>query len=313
MNQGPGPPALVAPASGGMPGSDMSDTSISAAGPVAIGGVGGSGTRLIARIARELGFFMGADLNEAGDNLWFTLLFKRRELLSAGADADFSEVVEIFSKVMSGGGLLSDGQVRRVRQLARDDRVQHPAAWLAERADALLAGLDAARLGSAWGWKEPNTHVFLDRLQARFPTLKYIHVMRHGVDMALSANQNQLLLWGSQFLGQPDVSPTPRLSLAYWCVVHRRVMLLGERMPDRFMLLNYDAFCADPRSGLDGLLRFLGRSVSSEGADRLLALVRPPESIGRHAQSDADAFDRADLDFVRALGYELAFSGHGLA
>lgn len=294
-----------------MPGFDMTDTFIPGAGPVAIGGVGGSGTRLIAHILRELGFFMGADLNEAGDNLWFTLLFKRRELLSASADCEFSEAVEIFSKVMSGGGSLSQEQARRVRQLAQDDRMQHPASWLGERADSLLARQDGARHVTAWGWKEPNTHVFLDRLQAAFPALKYIHVMRHGVDMALSANQNQLLLWGSQFLRLPSVSPSPRLSLAYWCDVHRRVMRLGERMPDRFMLLNYDAFCADPQVGLDGLLRFLGQSVSSERGDRLLALVRPPESIGRHSQSDPEAFDPADLDFVREMGFDLDFSTHG--
>src|SRR6266550_6138718 len=51
--------------------------------PVAIGGVGGSGTRLVAEILRHLGYYMGRDLNEASDNLWFTLLFRRTELLNA--------------------------------------------------------------------------------------------------------------------------------------------------------------------------------------------------------------------------------------
>ncbi len=43
---------------------------------VAIGGMGGSGTRLIARILVECGIYMGSDLNEALDNLVFTRLFK---------------------------------------------------------------------------------------------------------------------------------------------------------------------------------------------------------------------------------------------
>ena len=52
-----------------------------AACPVAVGGVGGSGTRLIAQVLLELGYYLGGDLNESLDNLWFTLLFKRREVL----------------------------------------------------------------------------------------------------------------------------------------------------------------------------------------------------------------------------------------
>lgn len=46
-------------------------------GPVAIGGVGGSGTRVFAEILRGFGFYIGDCLNGALDNLWFTLLCKR--------------------------------------------------------------------------------------------------------------------------------------------------------------------------------------------------------------------------------------------
>ncbi len=54
--------------------------------PVVIGGVGGSGTRLIAQILKDLGYFMGNDLNEANDNLLFPLLFKRIEILSSSEE-----------------------------------------------------------------------------------------------------------------------------------------------------------------------------------------------------------------------------------
>ena len=45
--------------------------------PVVIGGVGGSGTRVVAEIIKRLGFYIGDDLDSANDNLWFLLLFKR--------------------------------------------------------------------------------------------------------------------------------------------------------------------------------------------------------------------------------------------
>ena len=41
--------------------------------PVAIGGVGGSGTRLVAQLLSGAGIHMGDDLNGSSDTLWFTL------------------------------------------------------------------------------------------------------------------------------------------------------------------------------------------------------------------------------------------------
>jgi hypothetical protein len=49
--------------------------------PIAIGGMGGSGTRLVALIFEELDFYLGNELNKAKDNLFFNLLFKRKEIL----------------------------------------------------------------------------------------------------------------------------------------------------------------------------------------------------------------------------------------
>ena len=48
--------------------------------PIAVGGVGGSGTRVVANFLEMLGFDMGSDINESLDNLTFTLLFKRPPL-----------------------------------------------------------------------------------------------------------------------------------------------------------------------------------------------------------------------------------------
>lgn len=277
--------------------------------PVAIGGVGGSGTRLIAQLLRELGCFMGGDLNEACDNLWFTLLFKRIGWLGADSGADFAAALRIFTTVMAGGGPLSGAQALQVRRLAAEDRLQHPAAWLGERADSLLAATPRPARAGRWGWKEPNTHVFLDRLQAHLPTMRYIHVMRNGLDMAFSGNQNQLMLWGSHFLGTAVTAPSPRMSLAYWCRVHRRVAHLAERMPGRYLLINYDAFCARPQAGLAALLEFLGWDADAALQARLLGMVRAPQSIGRLAAHDAGAFDPADLAYVRAMGFETAAAG----
>ena len=70
-------------------------------GPCAIGGLGGSGTRVVAQILRDVGIFMGTDLNGANDNLWFTLLFKRPKILTI-SDGEFNSWVRLFADRMSG-------------------------------------------------------------------------------------------------------------------------------------------------------------------------------------------------------------------
>lgn len=283
----------------------MSAEASPARAPVAIGGVGGSGTRLIAAILRRLDYYMGDDLNEANDNLWFTLLFKRAELWGPSTQAEFERAVRVFRAVMVTGEPLTGDDEFWVESLAETDRPQQPAAWLRERAESLRRA--ARRRGprpGAWGWKEPNTHVFLDRLQGAFPGMMYIHVMRNGLDMAYSANQDQFRLWGRFFLGDDRFESTPRWSLKYWCAVHRRVMELGQRMPGRFLLLNYDAFCAAPREGARELIGFLGAPVDAGTESSLISLVKSPESIGRHRQHDLDAFDAGDVAYVQELGFD---------
>jgi hypothetical protein len=144
--------------------------------PVAIGGVGGSGTRLVAAILNELGFCLGSDLNTAGDNLWYTLLFVRPNMV----DAPLSEVerrVRLLVHAMTQRGRVSQVDERWLLTLANEP-VPHgqmrQTSWLRERAERLL---EAARQDAGtvlnWGWKEPNTHVVLDRLDLLLPRMRY--------------------------------------------------------------------------------------------------------------------------------------------
>jgi len=268
---------------------------------VAVGGVGGSGTRLIAQVLSELGYYLGGDLNESLDNLWFTLLFKRREILGLGPE-QFSESLAIFVARMSGQPPLTGAQLAFARGLADRDRGEHSPQWLGERVATLVAERDGARM-APWAWKEPNTHVVIDRLLRRLPGLRYIHVLRNGLDMAHSANQNQLRFWGGHFLGKP-VEISPRASLSYWCRVHQRVLDLCNPLGERFLLLNYDRLCADPVEGLRDLVGFLGLTPVEERLQRLAALARPPNSLGRYKQFGLACFDPDDVAFVARLGFD---------
>ncbi len=270
--------------------------------PVAIGGIGGSGTRLIAEILLSLGYYMGSDLNQENDNLWFTLLFKRRDVLSA-TRRELAFCLETFLCRMQGMTDFTPDERQALERLAAVDRGEHPPDWLAMRVATLLTPNPAGRALNKWGWKEPNTHVVLDRLAASLPTLRYVHVLRNGLDMAFNSNQNQLAFWGSAFLGLPAVPIDPRHSLKYWCRVHRRVLEIADDMPGRFLFLDYDALCQRPAEGIGRLTRFLGESLDPTTLDNLLALVKPTGSIGRFRAHGVTAFDKQDLAFVASLGF----------
>ena len=260
--------------------------------PLAIGGVGGSGTRVVAAAAIELGVYLGHDLNPPLDNLAFTLLFKHQQAPDLAIPA-FAWRARLFAAAMTGARSLEPEEVALLAELASADRplsgpVQHSVEWLAERAErlvqapAMALATRAARshlpCAGRWGWKEPNTHVLLPQLLREWPTLRYVHVVRNGLDMALSSNQNQLRFWGERWLGRSPQSG-PRDSLAYWCAVHRRVQRIGAGMGPDFLWLDYDALCTDPASGLTQLASFLGAPTGAVPA--LLPLVRPQPTSGR--------------------------------
>ena len=271
--------------------------------PVVIGGVGGSGTRLITRLLNELDFFMGSDLNDSYDNLWFTLLFKRTGILTA-PEEEFTELITIFLKGMAGSKSFTRKQTDLINHLTLVDREEHSVKWLKKRARTLLSKKKAKiQSNDRWGWKEPNSHIILDRLIPHFRHMKYIHVVRNGLDIAHSSNQNQLKFWGREFIGE-NYEITPRFSLKYWCIIHRRVLEIGRSMGSNFLLLNYDNFCSNPESGVMELCDFLGLDDTKISWSSLLDLVDAPGSIGRFKQYGTRIFAEEDVAYVKELGFD---------
>ena len=267
--------------------------------PVAIGGVGGSGTRVVAGLVRSLGFAMGRDLNGPNDNLAYTLLFKHPDVPALSPEA-FTARARLFVAAMTGKRPPTSRERALVAELAAEDRPQHDRRWLQQRAKALLASGEPLADRRRWGWKEPNTHIALPQWRQVLPRLRYIHVVRNGLDMAFSGNQNQRELWGRLLLGR-DPERTPAGSLAYWCAAHRRVAEIGATLGDDFLWLDFDALCRDPDPGLRRLADFLGAPHGQLLAHR--DDIEPPASIGRSRDVDLAPFAPADLDYLRSIGH----------
>ena len=270
--------------------------------PVAIGGIGGSGTRVGAALLQMLGFYIGDDLNKSLDNLWFTLLFKRRAILSQ-TDNEFRTLYSLFKSRMSGRADFSSDDRDLILKVANTARLQHSKAWLIKRAESFLSGATSRKAVQRWGWKEPNTHVVIDRIFASEPTARYIHFLRHPLDMALSNNQSQLEQWGPMFLNR-EVTIDPPTSLAYWCAAHSRVRAFLLRWPERALSVEFDELCATPDRYSRRIAEFLGVDLPHRTESDFRDFVgagRP--SRGRWKAAELTQMSADDLGYVRDLGY----------
>ncbi len=277
---------------------------------IAVGGLGGSGTRVIARMLQMLDIYVGSSLNSKLDNLWFTLLFKRQSWFRAMPEPDdFFFALSMFRRAMEAG--LAGNLPRNAEERLRTIKVE------AGRAGTSL-GLTVTTLEEflhsrpynrqrfrGWGWKEPNTHVFLPQIAAAIPNLKYVHVIRNGLDMAFSSNQQQLANWGA-LIGRFDVDGvklSPKMALDFWIAANRRATDIGNVIgPDMFHLLNYDRLCANPEEEIRGLLRFLRLDAHNPDPAPLKQIIAPV-SLGRFRNHPDHGFTPGQFEAVRELGF----------
>ncbi len=255
----------------------------------AIGGVGGSGTRAAAMLVRNCGAWIGDDLNPALDNLAFTLMFKRASVL-IDPDARIARLFSLFVSRLQGrcfGADVLDG----LRSLTSQDRFGHPAEWLEERLERFGQPVVLPGGKIMCGWKEPNTHVIVERLLRICPQLVYVHIVRDPFYMVGSANQHQLRNWGPSFLDRP-VEVSPGEALAYWVAVHRRLKALQEAHPGRILFSSYDRLTSDPVAEAGRLIGFLGLDAPGDPA-ALLEGVRVQSADGSGETQARALADRA--------------------
>ena len=287
-----------------------------ATGPVVIGGVGGSGTRVVAEIVDQFGFYIGDDLNAAKDNCSFMVLFKRPGWYRKNSH-DKNKIftgLNLFSKVMLRRNMPKWPELKFLLQavlevslFGHNHQGEGKGIWPFLRAWHMLAGrmgCDSNKIG--WGWKEPNTHIYLEYLAAYYSSLRYIYLIRHGLDMAFSNNQQQLYNWGPLFGVEAPQSKAeePAASLKYWLRANRQVLQVGRKLgQQKFMFVKFEDLCLDPEPVIQKIILFLSIAPSAEKLAAAMCIPQKPKSIGRYRLHDQSRFDPADIKAVVDLGF----------
>jgi hypothetical protein len=288
-------------------------------GPLVIGGVGGSGTRVVAEIIKKFGYYIGCDLNSACDNLWFTLLLKRPKwykTVSKKSDKIFTGF-QLLSKAMIYRSYPSLTEILFALRAIVDIAISGPnyegygkgCRWPLVRTYKMITNrpkILANHIG--WGWKEPNSHIYIKQMAEYFQDFKYIHTIRHGLDMAFSKNQQQLFNWGPLFgVELPRISSDlPGASLKYWIKANQRVLRIANDIGNKkFLLINFDRLCITPKSEIQRIQTFLDISQDSDCLEQVFNLPKKPESFGRYRNEDLSQFDYIDLDAVKTFDYSI--------
>jgi Sulfotransferase family len=276
---------------------------MSVPGPVAVGGLGGSGTRVVATVFRALDYDIGSDLNVALDNLTFTLIFKRpKRFRYSGTFVDpddpyVRQSASVFRRVMR-GEKKTTSDVRYLAGAAADMALHgHDhlgsgrGVWALQRVARLRRRTGRHPSPPRWGWKEPNSYVFLPALFSTFEGLKYVHVVRDGLDMAYSNNLAQVHNWGGLFGVEAVGADRVGAQLTFWARANTAVAAyLASRQNGEHAIVRYEDLTSRPREAFPALLDELGLEEDAERARRLVELgtVAPSASVGRHRGHDVE-------------------------
>jgi len=223
--------------------------------PLVIGGTGGSGTRVVARIVRRAGWFIGTNLNPSEDSMEFPEMYDmwiNRYLLR--------DIVPLSAEEET---LLLRGFCQAIER-HRSPMTDHTIPW---------------------GWKEPRSIYFLPFLDSHWTGVRFIHVVRDGRDMAFSTNQHQCRKHGPAVLRQElRDAPQPVRSAKLWALVNSQAAQYGEtQMPGRYLRVRYEDLCGKREPAIGAILQFLDSRAPLD--ESMLQEVASPGSIGRWRNS----------------------------
>jgi Sulfotransferase family len=247
--------------------------------PLVIGATGGSGTRVIARLAKRAGYNLGSRLNSSEDALEFYSFH--------------DNWINPFVSAQRRGEAMTPWQSARMKEDFYAALARHIP--------------EAERRGTRWGWKAPRSIYLLPFLFAQFPQLKFIHVLRDGRDMALSQNQNQFRKHGCAVLSWRErlFRSTPERAALLWERVNLRAANYGEAsLRENYLPIRFEDLCSKPLETTTRIVNFLGAAI--DPAPIAQTEITAPKTLGRWRDCSPRIISRLETlaaPSLRRFGY----------
>jgi hypothetical protein len=234
--------------------------------PIVVGGVGGSGTRLVVQMLQHIGVFMGSVRNASEDAMPFVPVYDNHINAYLSASINYANLVDALLQALS---------LHFINE--RDHAVEH------------------------WGWKNPRSIYLLPLLHQLFDGMRFIHVVRDGITMATSENQAQLQKHGASVIPQEfqNLLQTER-ALLLWSFVNNAAADYGKQMGKRYLLLRYEDICADPATATAALASQLGLDQPADSSIIAYTTRTRDVNLTSKTQGNAASITSAAL---RRFGY----------
>lgn len=213
------------------------------ANPAIIFGTGGSGTRLVQSIVARGGFHMGYNLNHAGDALDLVGVLDRSigPILAEAGRLDY--------ELTSLSPALRDKTLSDIRETL--------SSFFAEKPHEKYVG-----------FKNPRWIFLVPFLAELFPAGKFVHVIRSGMDIVSSSNQNQFELYSDDIVREKTADELIR-KLLFWARVNAQALRVGtEILGGQYMCVRIEDIRATRRDALVSLTKQLSLPITQ--ADYLL-------------------------------------------
>lgn len=278
--------------------------------PIIIGGIGGSGTRVVAEILIRSGVFLGQDLNRENDNLLFAYFFKHPKRFANSfrqLHPMHEKLFAMHEKLFFGGCLTARDMPAFLRAGLDSARGRYSWRWVWERwRNIAAAKRDVSR--NLWGWKVPMTIFHLHGIKACYPNAKFVLVQRNGLDMAYSDNKQQSRDWASCFdLNGADMTPQNRFE--FWYRANRETIEMGRSLfSDSLLVLRIEELCSETKIMIRRLVEFAGLD-SDDVPSEVWAMPQLPKSHGRYRRFDTTWIDSQVRHKLVEVGYENLLEG----
>lgn len=316
--------------------------------PIIIIGMHRSGTSMITKMLQGLGLFVGWDLNEEHEAMFF--VNRNEKILNLfGGSWHHPNNIDILLK--------HDTILEKLANVITRDLSTLPAAsFLGPK--RLIKYRSLLKLDFPWGWKDPRNTFLIPFWLDIFPEAKIIHIYRNGLDIAQSLmareekrikliyrkrrgiadvtqfqlsqfnNNNALLFLMRKIQNQyRKLSPLekynkfkihPCISLetgfALWCSYIEKAFEYSEKLPNEILNIRYEDFLLNPEHHLKALQTFC---LLPDNEDMIKSLSGDVRSERRFAFKNEAAllnfYEKVkDNYWMRKLGYSNEYSENTL-
>lgn len=307
--------------------------------PVIIIGMHRSGTSMITAMLRSLGLFIGWEIDNHDEALFFVTR-NEKILNSCNGGWDNPTVVEyLFDH--------ADMRDKLIGKLNSDLWSLSVLSYLGP--NNFLRYKSVYNFDLPWGWKDPRNTILLPLWLDLFPDAKIIHIYRNGIDVAQSLSfrekrRIEIIIHGKERLServmrqrillknsglaiyaiqqirrilkriaplskynQYKVHPCLSIEKAFelWCVYVEKALEFTKNKSNQILHIKYEDFLSQPEHYLTMLNDFCGLSSSNEVVKYIAGNVNPErKNAFKTSKELKDFYERKKENFwMKKLGY----------